>query len=449
LDMNVIVSEKTSTDQLLNAHEKSLLPMGLIGLCGQYDMEKRRAFLNSSLITHLNQKSQYCVTASNSRNFADFFTNTPITDKTTGHENSMDDMDAHKLKESAFQKSDLSGVSLDMEFKSKVGRSELYGDVNDKAEQCRMKQRRILYGDVNDKAEKPILDEHKSIPEPLQSTTSSETANEYRASRHVGVSAYQDNDKSGDEENDDDDDTESIEYDCAASDKNTSEPSRANPNGFFSRANPNGFFSNDERRSIICWITCAAYTSEPSSTNPPGFFSHLQPPDDFKKWKCQKELLPLSMQPEWMDTWCWVVPANFRKYVEDPAMLPPSDFDPKCLVLHNEGSYANQRKLIFRQKVEMEVREDWLEESTYALMHGTQRWEARERSLELAGDQRLYNKWLASQQERVCNATQDWVKTKQLYKSLCHHYYLTCALTPHETMIEELLLQEEPDVPAM
>ena len=155
------------------------------------------------------------------------------------------------------------------------------------------------------------------------------------------------------------------------------------------------------------------------------------------------------MQPEWMDTWCWVVPANFRKYVEDPAMLPPSDFDPKCLVLHNEGSYANQRKLIFRQKVEMEVREDWLEESTYALMHGTQRWEARERGLELAGDQRLCNKWLTSQQERVCNATQDWVKAKQLYKSLCHHYYLLCALTPHETMIEELLLQEEPDVPAM
>ena len=155
------------------------------------------------------------------------------------------------------------------------------------------------------------------------------------------------------------------------------------------------------------------------------------------------------MQPEWMDTRCWVVPTDFQKYVEDPAMLPPSDFDPKCLVLHNEGSYANQRKLIFRQKVEMECLVPWLEESTYALMHGTQRWEARDRGLELAGDQRLYNKWLASQQKRVCNATQDWVKAKQLHKSLCHHYYLLCALTPHETMIEELLLQEEPDMPAM
>ena len=127
-------------------------------------------------------------------------------------------------------------------------------------------------------------------------------------------------------------------------------------------------------------------------------------------------------------------------------MLPPSDFDPKCLVLNNEGSYANQRKLMFRQKKEMENLVPWLEESTYALMQGMRRWEARDEDLEFAGDHLLYKRWLTTQRERVCNATQDWVKAKQLHKSLCHHYYLLCAMTPHESMTEELFLLQEPSV---
>ena len=135
---------------------------------------------------------------------------------------------------------------------------------------------------------------------------------------------------------------------------------------------------------------------DPSRTNPNAFLRSLKPPEEFQVWQCQKELLPLHMQPNWMGTWCWVMPSDFQKHVDDPKVLPPSNYDPKCLVLNNEGSYANQRKLMFRQKEEMECLVPWLEESTYALMQGMQRWGARDGGLELAGDRLLCNKWLAS-----------------------------------------------------
>ena len=92
-----------------------------------------------------------------------------------------------------------------VEFKSKVGKSDLYGDIDDRAEQRRMKQRRII-------ERKSILDEDKSIPEPLQYPVSRETADMYGASRQLGVSTWQDNEE-------DEDDAESIECDCAVPDK--------------------------------------------------------------------------------------------------------------------------------------------------------------------------------------------------------------------------------------
>ena len=101
---------------------------------------------------------------------------------------------------------------------------------------------------------------------------------------------------------------------------------------------------------------------------------------------------------------------------------------------------------MFQQKKRVDDLVPWLEGSTYALLEGVRKWEAREEDLEYEGDHALYEKWLTAQKEQVWDATKDWMEAKQLHKSLCHHYYLLCALTPHDSMTEELFLLREPSM---
>ena len=161
-------------------------------------------------------------------------------------------------------------------------------------------------------------------------------------------------------------------------------------------------------------------------------------------WRAQSELLLPHQRPNFMGTWCWVIPPAFRPYVDDPELLPPADFDPATIVINDQGSYASQRQMVFRAKKRVEDLLPTLEESTFALVKGVQAWVNREVDLEEPGDEELYDEWLEAQQDQVYDITEEWVEAKQVYKCLCHHYYLLCALTPHNAMTEELFLLREP-----